>query len=147
MNTDAQQYIESYLKTYGKQRIITVGEIHDKLSHNKIEYQDDSTGQLVRKIIKEIELKEHKLINPIYCIGSTSEGFMLCKNREQATASAKYLLTKFVSIAIRYQLRKNVMNILYPNDEFSTPLFKDQSPLPDFDIEKLQVIEKQAKGK
>lgn len=147
MITDAQEYIETLLKLYGKHNILTVGEIHKKLSHRNILLKDDNTGQMVRKIIKEIEIKEHSMAKPIHCIGSTSEGFMLCKNREQANDSARFLLTKFVSIAIRYQLRKSVMNKLFPLDEFSTPLFSELDPLPDFDLEKLKSIESKLKGK
>ena len=146
MKNDAEQYIETFLKTYGDQRTITVGEILKNLSDRNYDFQDDNTGQKVRRIIKDVEVKEHDRVKIVTCIGSTSSGFMICKNREQAEASAKYLLTKFVSIAIRYQLRKNAMNKLFPKTEFETPLFQDQSALPDFDIEKLKLIEKQAKG-
>lgn len=147
MKQDPNTFVQMYLKTYGQGSPITVGQFHEAIKVQNLDFKDDNTGQQIRKIIKDIEVMEHKLTVPNYCFGSTTEGFLVCKNRDQASESARYLLSKFISIAIRYQLRKTTMNKLFPLDEFSTPLFKDQDPLPDMDLEKLYAIERISKLK
>lgn len=145
-NTEEQ--IKVILNTYAVGQPVKSFEIYKAIKRVDPEFTDDERSYTnIRKIIAKLEDEAHSEIEPVKCIGSTVEGFLICTDREQAFMSAKHLLSKFVSTAIRYQRRKVVMNKLFPKDEFSTPLFQEFDPLPEWDLEKLIDLEKNIKSK